>query len=407
MKIIVPALGSRGDVQPYIALCQGLRRAGHQAILASCPTMRDLVCSYGVDFAPVGPDIDLGLEIARLWAKGGRNWAFGMIRVMSFGSKLVEQAYPDILELCREADLVVASDAGAGSAEADRLGLPWVSVTLQPARLPVPDPTPSFIKRTITRLTWGVLGAAMMAPLNRFRRRVGAPPVKGLSGTGNFSSRLILIPVSPSVVSPDPRWPATAHLTGYWYAQPQQSWQPPDDLLAFLDAGETPVAISLGAMSMTGNEAAAAARITLEAIQQAGVRAVVQGWDEPLAGIALPQGVFHAGSLPHSWLFACVSAVVHHGGFGTTSSGLYAGVPAVVVPHMMDQFYWGQHVAELGAGPAPIPRLKLTAEALARAMRQAVDDGKMRAHAARIGEQIRSEPDSLANATGLIEAAAV
>jgi sterol 3beta-glucosyltransferase len=397
MKIIVPAIGSRGDVQPYIALCQGLQQAGHEAILATNPTMRALVERYDVTCAPVGPPVDMGMEGARLYAQAGKNWWLGFMRTMRLGFRLVQDSYPDILALCREADTVVATDIAAGTAEAAKLGLPWVSVTLQPDR--IPKPSPSFLSSVV----WGVLGALMMVPLNRFRRRVGVESVKGISGV--LSERLTMVPVSPRIAPPDPQWPSSAHVTGYWTARQPQAWTPPADLLAFLEAGERPIAISLGAMSLAGEETRRAALITLEAVQQAGVRAVVQGWDEALVGIDLPETIYHAGPMPHTWLFDRVSAIVHHGGFGTTGSALRAGKPAIAVPHIIDQHLWARRVYELGVGPHPIPRAKLTTESLAEAIAQATSDAAMRERAVKLGERIRSEPDGVTVAIRLIEEA--
>ena len=401
MKIIVPAIGSRGDVQPYIALCQGLQRAGHQAILATNPSLCELVASYGVTCAPVGPAVDMGLEAAKLWASSGNSMWLGLIKVMRLASSLIEQAYPDILELCQGAGLVVVSDPTAGAAEAGKLGIPWISVTLQPGRVPVPSTATSFVQRAISGLVWPVFGKLMVAPINRFRRRVGAPLVKDIGSMQ--SARLILLPVSPQVVPPHPAWPAHVRLTGYWNARPPGEWVPPESLVDFLAAGSPPIAVSLGAMSLFGKQTQEAAQITLAAVEQAGVRAVVQGWDQALERVDLPPTIYHTGSIPHSWLFERVSAVIHHGGFGTTGSTLTAGVPGIIVPHIIDQFYWAEQVSALGAGPQPVPRAKLTVEALAQAITQAVNDASLRARAAELGRCIREEPDGVETAVEIIE----
>jgi sterol 3beta-glucosyltransferase len=230
---------------------------------------------------------------------------------------------------------------------------------------------------------------------------VGAPPVRDIGSM--LSARLILVPVSPHVAAPGPRWPAHARVTGYWQTRAAEDWSPPGDLLDFLDAGDRPIAVSLGVMSLVGRQAEASARMTLAAIQQAGVRAIVQGWDQVLAGKALPDGVYRAGSLPHGWLFRQVSAVVHHGGFGTTASALSAGVPAVVVPHVLDQMYWAQRVYELGTGPKPVPRGALTARRLAAAIDAAARSPALRDRAAALGRDIQQEPDGVAAAVGLVE----
>jgi sterol 3beta-glucosyltransferase len=401
MKILVPAIGSRGDVQPYIALCQGLRDAGHQVTLATNPTLCALVSSYGVEAVPVGPSVDMGLEGARLWAKSGNNMWLGLIRVMRLASRLIEQAYPDILPLAAQADLVVVSDPTAGAAEAERLGVPWISATLQPGRVPTPNPSPTLSQRVFGSLVWPLFSKLMVMPINRYRQRVGAPKVSDISSM--LSTRMLLVGVSPNVSPPNPLWAPHVKVTGYWTSREPSGWSPPDDLLHFLEAGPAPVAISLGVMSLAGGQAKESAQIALQAVRQAGLRAILQGWDESMLGPNLPASIYRAGSMPHTWLFDRVSAVVHHGGFGTTASTLRAGVPGIVVPHIIDQFYWGQRVTEMGVGPMYIPRSKLSVASLADALTQATSNTAMRNRAAELGRRIRSEPDGVQTTVSLIE----
>jgi UDP:flavonoid glycosyltransferase YjiC (YdhE family) len=107
-------------------------------------------------------------------------------------------------------------------------------------------------------------------------------------------------------------------------------------------------------------------------------------------------------SIPFAWLFPRVAAVVHHGGAGTTAAGLRAGVPSIVIPFFGDQFFWGQRVAELGAGPEPIPRKKLTVERLAQAIQEALTDQTMRQRAANLGSKIQAE-DGIARAVAVVQ----
>ena len=140
MKIIVPAIGSRGDVQPYLNLCQELQAEGHQVILALNPTLCPLAGQHGLTAVPVGRPVDMGAEGARLMASSFGNMWIGLIRVMRLASQLVEDAYADTREVCRGADLVITTDSGGGIAEAESLGIPWISVTLQPGRIPIDSP---------------------------------------------------------------------------------------------------------------------------------------------------------------------------------------------------------------------------------------------------------------------------
>jgi sterol 3beta-glucosyltransferase len=403
MKIIVPAIGSRGDVQPYINLCQGLSRAGHDAVLASLPNVRGLAESHGVEFAPVGPDVDLAAMTAQMWDLASGIWLVGFLRVMQLGARLVEQVYPDLLNLCRGADLIVVNDTTAGAAEGDKLGIPWVSVTLQPLRVPVPKKAKSGLRSKLNEAVWNVFGAMIAAPINGFRRRVGAPAVKGIISTGIMSDRLLMLPTSPAVVPPNPDWPPYVRETGFWFPELSADWRPPRDLEAFLAAGDPPVVICLGAMSMSGGNAVRAAEITLEALRKSGVRAVVQGWNAVLEGREMPPGVFRAGPLPHGWLLERAAGIVHHGGAGTTAAALRSGKPALIIPHIIDQFYWSQRVEAAGCGPAPIPRPKLAADNLAEGMRRLCNDREMRNRAAEMGSRIRAEGNGVERAVRLIE----
>ncbi len=398
MRIIIPTIGTRGDVQPYIALAIGLKRAGHSVILATHPCMRNLVESYNIEFSPMGPDIDIGYETAIIRGKSP-NWMVGFMRVMKFSFSMLDKSHDDLLELCKGADLVVISHTAAGSMEADQLNLPTVSVTLTPQAIPANDPKASWISHMIMKMMGAGMGLMMTRPLNQIRKRIGLPP---MGPNGITSPKLNLIPISTCIIPPNPLWETRHKMTGYWFAQSPETWIPPADLVKFLQEGEPPVVISLGAMALSGEDALDAAKITLSAIQQAGVRAIVQGWDEPMKSLSFPESVFHAGSVPHDWLLARASGLVHHGGFGTTAAGFRAGIPSLVIPHIIDQFMWGQKVAELGVGPQFIPRAKLTVEAMTDALIQ-MRSPEMISKAAELGQIIQKE-DGVKLAIELIEA---
>ncbi len=397
-RFVIPTIGTRGDVQPYVALAMGLEAAGHQATVATHPCMRSLVEAFGVPFAPIGPDVDIGQETAAIRA-GASHWMLGLMRVMKFTFAMLEKSHPDLLTLCRQAEVVIVSHTAAGSIEADQLGRPKVSVTLFPQAIPVRDPSEPLPKRAIGALAGCGMGLMMSRPLNRVRKRVGVPP---MGSEGITSKRLNLLPISPHVYPPDPRWEPRHRMTGYWFAGAPRGWAAPKELLAFLTAGAPPVVVSLGAMALGGEDMQETAHLTLDALERVGARAIIQGWDPVIPSLRLPRTVYHAGSVPHGWLLPQASCLVHHGGFGTTGAALRAGIPAVVVPHIIDQFMWGQRVFELGVGPKPTPRSRLTAGRLAAALEQALEDGAMGAEAAKLGALIRAEK-GVGEAVRLIE----
>jgi len=388
MRSLIPTIGTRGDVQPFTALAQGLARAGHNITLASHPVMKNLVESYMVRFAPIGPDIDLGLEVAAIRQRS-RNSIVGLVRAMRFSFDMLERSHDDILALCREADLVVVpAQSAAGLNEADLLDLPHLSVTFMPWAIPRDDPERPLFKRMAYGAIDGLVSLITTRPLNRMRKRQGLPPV---GKEGFTSKRLNLAPVSPRVYTPNPHWAAHHHITGYWFAEEPSEWQPPEDLLTFLEHGEPPLVVSLGAMSLGSRDAMETASLFVKAIQRAKVRAVIQGWEEGITQLTLPPTIYAAGSLPHSWLLSQTAGLVHHGGFGTTAAGFRAGVPKLVIPHMVDQFYWGNRVQELGVGLLAIRRTKMDAQRLRTAIGDLVHSDELHATASKLGEQIRAE----------------
>lgn len=398
MRIIIPTIGTRGDIQPYIALALGLKTSGHQVMIASHPSLKSLVESYGVPFAPMGPDIDLGKEAALIRGKS-KNFMMGFLRVMKFSFRMLEESHAELLALCKDKDLIVVSHSAAGSIEADLLKIPTVSATLMPMAIPANDPNTSVFSKVIGKFAGGAMGLVMTRPLDQIRKRLGLPK---MSRFGITSPRLNLIPISPVVNPPNAYWEARHQMTGFWFAPAPQNWQPDEDLAEFLQSGKPPVVISLGAMAISGDDAMQAAGIAVDAVKKAGVRAIIQGWDEPMSQIEPCENIYHGGSIPHNWLLERSAAIIHHGGFGTTSSGLKAGIPSMAVPHIIDQFIWGQKLFDLGVGPKPLPRTKMTLAAFSEALIDLTTNLQYQEKAKEIGERIRAE-NGVAAAVSLIE----
>ena len=163
----------------------------------------------------------------------------------------------------------------------------------------------------------------------------------------------------------------------------------PAKLADFLDAGPPPLYIGFGSMTDPAPQASTA--LLLDAIERAGVRAVVsQGW-AGLGGLPLPSHVQVVGAVDHSTLFRKVALVVHHGGAGTTTTAARAGVPQILVPHVLDQYHWAGRIQRLGVGPPPLRRRRLTADALAQSLRAVCDNEWLAENAARLGEGLRAD----------------
>jgi sterol 3beta-glucosyltransferase len=416
MRIAIIAPGSRGDVQPYIALGKGLGNAGHVVRLVTHRNFEVLVNSHGLAFWPVEGSVQ---DIAQGEAMRGRLEKGSFLAVMSQMAKEAQRGALVFAEgglaACRGVDVVLAGLGGlfVGLSLAEKLGLPFVQAYYIPFTPTRAYPSflfprlPSWVGGSLNRLSYHLARQAVWQGF-RSADRVVRQNVLGLPAApfgGPFkSARLHRYPIlygfSPSVIPRPLDWDENTHVTGYWFLDPPADWAPPPALLAFLQAGPPPVYVGFGSMSSRKPEETA--DLVLEALAGTQQRAVMlSGWGG-LRKTSVPDSVYMLDSIPFSWLFPRVAAVVHHGGAGTTAAGLRAGVPSIVIPFFGDQFYWGQRVAELGVGPEPIPRKKLTVERFAHAIQEAIADQAIRQSAADLGSKIQAE-DGIASAVAVVQ----
>jgi UDP:flavonoid glycosyltransferase YjiC (YdhE family) len=319
------------------------------------------------------------------------------------------------LNACQGSDLIIGGVAGffTGFALAEKLNLPFIPAFYFPftptrefpnALVPLPPVRlPGWANRLTHRMAQQMLWLNFRSADNRARQEVlGLSPESfgGPFAAWEKRNGTVLYGYSSQVIPRPVDWPDCIHVTGYWFLEPDPAWQPPIELARFLEAGSPPVYIGFGSMGSSKGEATTA--LILKALEMSGQRGVLLSSNLRDRSDRLPPNVFVIDSVPFDWLFPRMAAVVHHGGAGTTSMGLRAGVPAVVTPFMGDQPFWARRVHELGAGPRPIPRRHLTAERLAEAIHTAVSDRSMAEAAARLGEHIRAE-NGVAEAVAIVE----
>lgn len=417
MRVRVITIGSEGDVRPYVALGAGLRAAGHDVRLVSHPGFEGLVREHGLEFAPVSGDPrELhGNSQLRALHDHGRNLYRWWRTFNDVDAPLMRRRLRDCWEACADAEVMIVSLLPYlfGYAIARKLQVPLVRAfyfPVSPTGAYPPDFLPAGLRlgRRFNRATYHVqrhLVWQIARPwLARACREVLGPgPMPLLEPFGELDRQrqLLLYCYSAAVAPPPPDWGSWIHVTGYWFLDRPTDWTPPTALTAFLEDGPPPVYVG-GFGSMTNRDPAELARLVVGALASAGQRAVVlTGWGG-LRPSELPPGIFAVDWVPFDWLFPRMAAVVHHGGAGTTAAGLRAGVPTVIVPFFLDQFFWGRRVFELGVGPRPIPRKRLEAAALAAAVRIAATDPDMRARAAAVGARIRAE-DGVARGVAAFE----
>ncbi|NJN18523.1 MAG: glycosyltransferase family 1 protein [Oscillochloris sp.] len=423
MQIALLALGSRGDVQPFIALGCVLHRAGHAVRLIGLADYADLAADYGIEYhAVVGAArelMDVELVYAALDAAGKRLPLDFARRFVAQISPLITRLYSDCLAACRNSDLLVAATLGMypGLFLAEKLGLPLVPAHFHPHGISAVMPDLSFaaappwmpLGRLYHRLTHHLsahgLWQLLRGPLNRARREaldLAPLSIPALWRQVRRSAPLSLYGYSAIVAPPASDWPAQRRITGYWLLDKPGTFQAPADLEHFLAAGEPPVYIGFGSV-LAGRNPAAITALLAAALSRAGVRGLIYrgAWGD-LAPEPLPDHMLAIDAIPHNWLFPQTAAVVTHGGAGTVAAALCAGVPIITVPFYGDQRFWGRRIAELGAGVPPIPRAGLSVERLAAAIRRAISDQGMRSRAAVIGAHIAAEDGPAVAAAALL-----
>lgn len=414
MRITLIAVGTRGDVQPIVALALGLQQAGHEVNFATHANFESFITGFGLPFNPLAgnPQELIHTDVVQGWLEGGRNPIEFARHFLKIAESLVHDVTRDTLAACEGTEAIIFTALGAAAFDVgEAMGVPVLGAGLQPitpTRAYPPMLTPVDINfGSIANLLGhhamlNLFYRPVASHISAWRRELGLKP-HGLRGPFKrlYKERMpILYGYSPSVLPQPPDWPDWHRVTGYWFLDEQQQWQPPADLLDFLAEGPPPVYVGFG--SMSPRDPAMAAEMVVEALQMVEQRGILlSGW-AGLNKADLPNTIFRLDSVPHDWLFPQMAAVVHHGGAGTTAAGLRAGIPTVTTPFFSDQPFWGMRVRELGVGPAPVPQKSMTAKRLAAAIRRAVTDEGMHARAAALGEGIRGE-DGVKTAVDFIQ----
>lgn len=407
MKILISTLGSRGDFQPFVALALGLQQAGHVVTITTPQALAPWVRAYGVGVYPVRFDSQ---QVMQTLAKSGNPFQ-AMQKMREVLQREMLAAFEDSWNALEQAEVLIQSGSGSGALEAAaRRKLPVVLAQLIPnqASRAFPNfmlPWRFSLGQGYNWLTHQWVNAMLwnfsQALTNQWRARLGLPAWRS-SHEMQQEIRQRQIPTlyaySPSLMPKPADWDEHQHVTGYWFLPPPPDWQPAPELLRFLQDGAAPVYIGFG--SVSGRNPAQQTRTALRALEISGQRAVLaRGWGGLAQPGALP-GVYCVDEVPHAWLFERLSAVVHHGGAGTTGAVLRSRAVNVITPFSGDQYGWADLVQKAGVGLA-VPGGQSRAEKLARAIQTAVGDQALRARAAALAQQIQAE-QGVARAVALV-----
>ncbi|KAI3689351.1 hypothetical protein L2E82_47306 [Cichorium intybus] len=381
LKIAVLVVGTRGDVQPFLAMSKRLQEFGHHVRLATHANFRSFVESAGVDFYPLGGDPRiLAGYMAR--NKGLIPSAPGEIIIQR---KQLKAIIESLLPACTEPDLktgqpfraqaIIANPPAYGHAHvAEALGvplhifftMPWTPTSEFPSPLArVPQSAGNWLSYIVVDLLiwWGIRGY-----INDFRKKLNLAPIAYFSMyRGSISHFPTGYMWSPHVVSKPHDWGPLVDVVGYCFLNLGSKYQPPEEFTQWIGKGTSPIYIGFGSMPL--EDSTKTTNIILEALRKTGQRGIIdRGWGDLGTFPEIPDDVFLLVDCPHDWLFPQCAAVVHHGGAGTTATGLRAGCPTTIVPFFGDQYFWGDRIYHRGLGPTPIPISQLTVEALSDAI---------------------------------------
>ncbi|RDW61435.1 hypothetical protein BP5796_11327 [Coleophoma crateriformis] len=424
LNIVIHVVGSRGDVQPFVALGIELKNSyGHRVRLATHGTFKKFVEENGLEFFEIGGD---PAELMAFMVKNpGLIPGIKSLRDGDVGKR--RKGMADILQgcwkSCADIDEIGESEGVVPRAKpfvanaiianppsfahihcAQKLGIPLHLMFTMPWSPTYAFPHPlANIKSSnasgsmtnemsytlVDMMTWQGLGDLT----NKFRKDTLNLTYLSQGAATTMLHRL-RIPYtycwSPALIPKPKDWGPHISISGFYFLSLASDYQPDPDLADFLAAGPPPVYIGFG--SIVVDDPDAMTQLIFKAVRKTGARALVsKGWggfgeNEP----SKPDSVFMLGNCPHDWLFKHVSCVVHHGGAGTTAAGIALGRPTVIVPFFGDQPFWGAMVSNAGAGPKPIPHKELTAENLANAILDALKPETLE-RAKELGERIRKE----------------
>jgi len=407
LRIVCLTIGSRGDVQPYIALCKELIKEGHKPVIATHAMFESWIVGHGIGFAPVAGD---PAELMRICVQHGMfSWSFLKETNSKFRGWLDELCETS-WKACQGADVLIESPSamtGIHIAEAlvipyfRAFTMPWTRTRAYPHAFTVGQNKMGGAWNSMTYVAFDKLfWTAIAGQINKWRRE----HLK-LRNTSQAklqpNLRPFLYNFSPSVVPPPYDWPDWIRVTGYWFLDEGLDYKPPEGLRNFIDQarmdGKKLVYIGFG--SIVIDDPAALTKTVIESVLMADVRCVLsKGWsdkwqhDKSSAKAAsepevpLPPQIYKIDAAPHDWLFQQMDAIVHHGGSGTTGASLRAGKPTIIKPFFGDQFFFATRVEDLGVG---LWLKKVNTTGLGKALWEATNSQRMIVRARNLGRAIR------------------
>ncbi|CAH6722055.1 sterol 3-beta-glucosyltransferase [[Candida] jaroonii] len=404
-NFVLLTIGSRGDVQPYIALAKGLMKEGHNVTIATHSEFQEWVEKHGINFKEIAGD---PTELMSLMVShGSMSVAFikeASVKFKGWISELLATSW----QACQGADILIESPSAMGGVHiAEALGIPYMRAFTMPwtrtraysHAFILPDQKKGGSYNYLTHVMFeNVFWKGISSQVNKWRVQS-----LNLPKTNLFKLQQGKVPflynVSQAVLPPAVDFPDWVKVTGYWFLDEggNERYKPPPELVKFIERAsiDQKKIVYIGFGSIVVSDAKSLTEAVIEAVQEADVRCILnKGWSDRLSKdkneleLELPPEIYNSGAIPHDWLFPRIDAAVHHGGSGTTGATLRSGLPTIIKPFFGDQFFYASRVEEIGVG---ISLRKLNSKSLSKALLTATTDIKMIEKAKKVSEQICNE----------------
>lgn len=401
-RIVLTTFGSYGDIHPYMAIAMELQARGHKPVIATHSLYRNKIGGAGILFTPVRPDLPPPQEQAQelmnrvMEPKSGPRFLVEKLILPQ-----IRESYADLLEAAHGADLLISHPATyAGPLVGRKTGMPWISTALAPMSffsaydVPVPPFWPWTMKlRIFGPRFMGTLMNLMKSSyrakaFNTLRHELDIPDYGNPVFEGQHSPTLILALFSKIFAQPQPDWPPQTRITGFPFYDGHDEYEMPKELTQFLESGEPPIIFTLGSSAVW--VARDFFQESIIAAKMLSRRAVLLIGDERNLIDSLPPGIIAINYAPFESLLGGGCVMVHHGGIGTTSHGLRAGIPTLIVPFAFDQSDNAEHARRLGTSRT-LYRRQYRGARIAGELKKLLDDPQYAINARQVGEALRRE----------------
>ena len=413
MRIVLNTFGSFGDIHPYMAIALELQSRGHEPVVATMPIYREKIEGAGLEFWPVRPNIpEPKYQDAELVEKIMEPKTGGRFLTEEVIFPAVRDSYEDLLQAVKGADVLVTHPAApAGPLVGRKTGMLWISTVLAPLSFfsAYDPPVPPFLQWTrhlnvlgprVMKFFLDVMKSSYKAKaVTAFRDELGLSDTGNPMFSGQHSPALVLALFSPLFAQAQRDWPTQTEITGFCFYDGRHQATMPVTLEQFLAAGPPPIVFTLGTSAVWVAEDFFAESI--EAAQRLNQRAILLFGDERNKPASLPDGMIATEYAPYESLLPRASVVVHHGGVGTTSQGLLAGVPTLIVPFAFDQPDNAEHARRLGTSRT-VYRYSYRAPRVTKELRALLERPEYRRNATNVSNKLKLE-NGPARAADLIE----